>query len=50
MYLYQCEGCIESIGCIYVSIMFETAVEVADDSNILGRRLNEYLSVVLITL
>ena len=25
-------------------------VEVADDSNILGRRLNEYLSVVLITL
>ena len=35
---------------MYVSIMFENAVDVADDSNILGRRLNEYLSVVLIAL
>ena len=35
---------------MYVSIMFETAVEVADDSNILVRLLNEYLSVVLIPL
>ena len=34
---------------MYISIMFETTVEVADDSNILGKRLNEYLSVVLIT-
>ena len=33
-------------GGTYVSIMFENTVEVADDSNILGRHLNEYLSVV----